>query len=450
MAHPPAITHPTADLTDPGARAHIGHRAHGDDLQDVHDAVHTYWEAHRDRGFDPAHPVVRLHEPTFGPEEISAALECLLTTRVTMGERVHGFERAFAGHFGWGHGVMSNSGSSANLLAVAALANPARPGGLRPGDEVIVPALSWSTTVWPLVQHGLVPVVVDIDPDTWNIDPAAVAAAVGPRTRAVMIVPVYGNPCDMDALTRTCQDHDLVLIEDCCEALGATWDGRPVGGFGAVGTFSFYYSHHISTLEGGITVTDDRDLAELMRILRAHGWLRDVEDPRPWTDAHPGVDERFLFVNAGYNLRPTELAGAIGALQLPKLAPFVERRRANAAWFAERLARFDGLFGFQRELDKARSSWFGFGVVLGERAGFDVTDLRRHLATRGVETRPVICGNIARQPAMDLFEHRVPAPLPHADAVMRRAFSFGNHQALGDAARHHVVDSISEFVTART
>jgi CDP-6-deoxy-D-xylo-4-hexulose-3-dehydrase len=413
-------------------------------------AVRGHWEAQHSGGFDPGQPVVRLHEPTFGPDEIIAILECLLSTQVTMGDRVRAFEREFATQFGWEHGVMSNSGSSANLLAVAALANPARANHLRPGDEVIVPALSWSTTVWPLIQLGLVPVIVDIDPRTWNIEPDAITAAIGPRTRGLMVVHVYGNPCDMDAITDICAEHRLVLIEDCCEALGATWDGRPVGGFGAVGTYSFYYSHHISTVEGGISVTDNRELAELMQILRSHGWIRDVEDKRRWTDAHPDVDERFLFVNVGYNVRPTELAGAMGSVQLPKLDEFVETRRSNATWFSEQLGRFGDLFSFQQELAQASSSWFGFSVLLADEAPFSVDDLRRHLASRGVETRPIICGNIARQPALRLYEHRAVEPLPHADAVMQRAFSFGNHQALTDQARHHVIDSIAEFVGGRT
>ena len=256
--------------------------------------------------------MVRLHEPTFGADEIFAATETLLSTWVTMGRQVRAFEAAFTGAHGFAEGVMNNSGSSANLLAIAALANPTTLDRLKPGDEVIVSAVSWSTTVWPLIQHGLVPVIVDIDQDTLNIDPGEIERAIGPRTRAVMPVHVYGNPCDMDALGDICHRHDLVLIEDCCEALGASYKGVPVGGFGRVATFSFYFSHHMTTLEGGITIAQRADDAELMRILRAHGWIREVEDQERWRQRYPNIHPRFLFVNLGYNLRATELQGAMG------------------------------------------------------------------------------------------------------------------------------------------
>src|SRR5471032_3321301 len=178
-----------------------------------------------------------------------------------MGPKVKKFEEMFCTEFGWTEGVMNNSGSSANLLAVAALANPVTEDGLRPGDEVIVPARSWSATVWPVIQCGLKPVIVDIDPVTFNIDPNEIERAIGPKTRAIMLVHVYGNPCDMNAISGICDKHNLILIEDCCEALGAYYNGTPVGKFGAVGTFSFYFSHHMTTLEGGICVTESFELA---------------------------------------------------------------------------------------------------------------------------------------------------------------------------------------------
>lgn len=411
--------------------------------------IEAYCAAYHNHAFNPLSPIVRLHEPTFGAEEIAAALECLLTTQVTMGPKVRDFEMAFARGQGWRHGVMSNSGSSANLLAIAALANPGARDGLRPGDEVIVPALSWSTTVWPLIQLGLTPVIVDIDPQTLNIDPQRIESAVGPRTRAIMIVPVYGNPCDMDAIGVICQRHGLMLIEDCCEALGAYYDHRPVGKFGRAATFSFYYSHHITTLEGGITVTDDFELAELMRILRAHGWTREVEDKQRWHDQYPDFDKRFLFVNLGYNLRPTELAGAMGLIQLPKLAEFVRIRRENAAWYTAELMRHGAFFDVQKEYPKGESSWFGFPLTLKTDAPFTVAELTAHLNAAGIETRPIICGNIARQPALRHYPHRVAGPLDNADRVMWNAFSFANHQAIDDGARRYIAGQIESFLRAR-
>ena len=419
-------------------------------MQKVQAAVEEYCRDHHRFSFDPASPVVRLHEPTFGADEIMAAVECLLTTRVTLGDKVKSFEKEFAGRYGWSHAVMNNSGSSANLLAVAAIANPETKDGLKPGDEVIVPALSWSTTVWPLVQCGLVPVVVDIDPATLNIDPAEIERAIGPRTRGVMIVPVYGNPCDMTAIVDICRRRNLVLIEDCCEALGAYYDGIPVGRFGRVATFSFYYSHHITTLEGGICVTDDFELAEMMRVLRAHGWVRELDKPEPYYNRYPDIDKRFLFINVGYNLRPTELAGAMGSVQLPKLEGFVDARRASAAWFRRTLAQYEDFFAFQDETPKGRSSWFGFALRLKKSAPFSVPDLTKALNKASIETRPIICGNIARQPAMKLYPHRVVGDLKHATDVMVNAFSFGNHQDVDGRAQSYIAGAIADFVRTRS
>jgi CDP-4-dehydro-6-deoxyglucose reductase, E1 len=418
-------------------------------LADIHRSVQAYCRENHDFSFDPENPVVRLHEPTWAAAEINAFVDCLLTTRVTMGPKVKAFEKSYAEKFGWAHGVMVNSGSSANLLAIATLTNPELPDHLAPGDEVIVPALSWSTTVWPLIQCGLVPVVVDIDPATLNIDANEIERAIGPRTRAVLIVPVYGNPCDMDAIVDICERRDLVLIEDCCEAMGASYDGAPVGSFGRVATFSFYFSHHITTLEGGICVTNDTDFAETMRILRAHGWLREVENPQPWLDRFPEIDPKFLFVNVGYNLRATEPNGAMGSIQLTKLDGFIESRRASAAGFRDDLAGFGDAFQFQRELPKARHSWFGFPMTIRPDAGFGKSDIMDFLGDHNIETRPIICGNIARQPAMRLYRHRTVGGLENADAVMARGFSVGNHQHIDDAARAYVVETIADFMATR-
>lgn len=416
------------------------------ELEALHESIRAYCRSRHDFSFDPANPTVRLHEPTFGAEEIIAALDVLLSTRVTMGPVVKKLERLFADMHVAKHGISCNSGSSANLLAVATLANVATKDGLRPGDEVIVPALAWSTTIWPLVQHNLVPVVVDIDPQTLNIDPDEVERAIGPRTRGVMPVHVYGNPCDLGALREICTRRGLWLIEDCCESLGAFYDGRPVGTFGAVGTYSFYFSHHVTTLEGGVCITNDAELAETMRILRAHGWVRELESPARYFEAHPDIDPRFLFVNQGYNLRLTELQAAIGLVQMPKLAPFVESRRANAAHWKEDLLRWSDLLHMQQETRGARSSWFGICLVVREDAPFALEELTSWLRAGHIETRPIIAGNIARQPGLALYAHRIVGDLPNSTSVMRRGFAIGNHQAVDDPAREYACARLSQFL----
>lgn len=418
-------------------------------LADIHAAIRAYCEANHDFRFKPNDPVVRLHEPTFSTDEIVAAVDVLLSTRVTMGPKVKAFERAFAARFGHRHALFSNSGSSANLLAVAALANPATEDHLRPGDEVIVPALSWSTTVWPVVQCGLKPVIVDIDPLTLNIDPNEVERAIGPKTRAVKLVHVYGNPCDMDAIADICRRRGLQLVEDSCEAMGASYAGKAVGRFGRVGTFSFYFSHHITTLEGGICVTDDFEFAEVMRMLRAHGWTRELEDRGRYLERFPDIDPRFLFVNVGYNLRATELQGAMGSVQLPKLDGFVERRRENTRAWRQSLDRWSAFFLFQSETPKARSSCFGFPMTLKDDAPFAVKDLTAFLNAAGIETRPIIAGNIAVQPAMKLFDHRVVGDLRHATRVMKGGMTFGNHQAVDEAARDYVTGQVAAFMARK-
>lgn len=372
--------------------------------------------------------MIRLHEPTFGEDEIAAVVEVMRSTNVTSGEKVRAMERAFEEMYPGSHAVMCNSGSSANLLAVAEQCSPLRPQRLNRGDGVIVSALSWSTTVWPWVQYGLRPIIVDIDPDTLNIDPEQVKRYAG-EAKAVMPVHVYGNPCDMTEIQGIAADAGLVLIEDCCEALGASIDGRPVGSYGTA-TFSFYFSHHITTFEGGMVITPSAAAADRMRMIRAHGWTRDC---LRYKADHP-TDPKFTFVHDGYNLRASEINAAIGLVQLPKLERFVANRRH----IAEELQRvFEGRWT-QRE--HGRSSWFGF--CLRGKA------LRRLLEAHGVETRSVICGNIARQPGMNLYPHTC-GDLPHADKVMDEGFSIGCHQDMTTEDVDRIANTLDGWESSR-
>lgn len=376
---------------------------------------------------------IKLHEPTFDEEEVAAAIAVLRSKNVTQSEKVKEFEKAF-----WpiGHAVACNSGSSANLLAISALKASGR---LKDGDEVIVSALSWSTTVFPLIQHNLIPVIVDCDPDTLNMDMSEARKAVGPKTKAIMPVHVYGNPCDMVSLYDICKDRGLALIEDCCEAMGAEYYGIPVGYAADVATFSFYFSHHITTLEGGMVVTKDPDTADMLRIQRSHGWLRDSQREVP-----EGFDRKFCFVELGYNFRLTEVQAAIGLCQLPKLDGIIERRRASHGAYVKALGHIPYL-RFQKETENGKSSCFGFSIVL-DGAPFTVSEIRQHLESRGIETRPIICGNIAKQPVMKKYEHRVFGDLKNATDVMVNGFSIGVHQDVTQGQVDYVAETMNEFV----
>lgn len=418
-------------------------------LDAIKASVKSYCGENFNFAFDPKNPVVRLHEPSFGADEINAMIAQSLSTMVTMGKQVRTFEDQCAKHFGTKYCVMNNSGSSANLLAVAALTNPAWKNHLKAGDEVIVPALSWATTVWPLIQCNLVPVFVDCDLDTYNFDMKKLEAAITPKTRAIMLVHVYGNPCDMDALMALAKKHKLYVIEDCCEAMGASYDNKPVGSFGDVGSMSLYYSHHITTFEGGLCFTNSFEMTELLRVLRAHGWSREADEKEKYIAEYPDIDPRFIFINIGYNLRPTEVQAAMGMQQLPKLDGFVKNRRAARENYLKGFSKYSNYFRFQQEQQKGYSSWFGFGIVLKEDAPFKPKDITSFLNKKNVETRPIIAGNMAKHPALKMYEHRVAGTLENCDTIMKRGFAIGCHHGIDKNATDYVINCVDEFMKAQ-
>ncbi len=399
-----------------------------------------------DEKFVPGKTRVHLSSPTFGADEILEALDSLVRRQVTIGRKVRQFEEDFAAWCGAKGSVFLNSGSSANLLAFFVLTNGALRGRLKPGEEVVVPALSWSTTVFPIVDAGLVPVLVDSDLDTLNADPGEVEAAVSKKAGAVMPVHVLGNPADMPALMKTAKRSGLFVVEDACEAHGATIGGKKVGTFGEMATFSFYFSHHMTTIEGGSLVSDNEGYLELAKVLRAHGYSRDLKDAAKVAKRYPQIDARFLFVNRGFNLRPTEVSAAFGIRQLPKLDAFIEGRRILAAYYNKRLGRHAGLLRVQKEQPGHRNVQLGYSMIVEKGAPFTRKQFVDHLEAAGIETRPVIAGNIAEHPAMKLLKHRVHGRLPNARHIMRNGLYMGCHNGIGDEARGYVMDAVDEFV----
>ena len=369
---------------------------------------------------DPAEGLP-LQVVSFGAAEVNAAMECLVTTWVTMGKRVQTFEEEWADYCGATHGVMCNSGSSANLLMLAGLVETGR---LQPGDEVLVPAVGWSTSLFPIAQVGLVPVLVDVD-ETLTIDVAAAARAIGPRTKAALAVHLLGQPADVVGL----EDLGLLVAEDACAAPGAERDGRRAGSMGIGGTFSFFFSHHLTTVEGGIVVYRDEELANATRSLRAHGWVRERSDKEALVARSPEIDERFLFVSAGWNLRPTEMAGAMGTEQLKRLPAWIERRRSNHDQWCALLDDLDGLTLFPQRAGEVHAA-FAFPLLLDPDR--DRAAVMRHLESRGIQTRPVSGSNLARQPAFERVPGaRIAGQLDMADRIHTHGLFVGNSHAFG-------------------
>lgn len=364
-----------------------------------------------------------LTAANWGDEEFGALRRVIDSGMFTMGETVKQFERAFADYFGVAHGVMVNSGSSANLLAVASLFfKKDRP--LQRGDEVIVPALSWSTTYHPLQQYGLKLRFVDIELDTLNIDVDRLEQALTPRTRAVMVVSILGNPCALDKVRAFCDAHDLYLIEDNCESTDAELDGRKTGTFGDLNTFSFFFSHHISTMEGGMVLTDDLELAHLCRCLRAHGWTRDLPPDSPIFT--PGADshfEAYRFLLPGYNVRPGELHAAVGLEQLKKLPAMTEARRRNMATFQELFGN-DPRFIIQRET--GMSSSFSFTLVARPGVPFERARVFSTLRDADIGFRIVTGGCFLKHEVIKYFDYDVVGDVKNAEYVHENGFFVGN------------------------
>jgi CDP-6-deoxy-D-xylo-4-hexulose-3-dehydrase len=393
---------------------------------------------------------IPLNVSTFDRAEISAACQVLESGQVTMGRLCAEFEAAFASYVGVKNAIFINSGSSANLVALFALANPELPqrdGRRRWHDraEIIVPALTWSTTVWPIVQAGGIPVLVDCDPRTLQMDVDALEAAVSPDTVAVCPVHVLGNAVPMQQVHAFAACHGLWVIEDACEALGTRHADRFVGTTGDFGTYSFFFSHHITTIEGGMVVTGDDDLAELARCLRAHGWTRNLRRRKEIEARYPHLDPEYLFVNTGFNLRPTEVNAAFGLHQLRRLASFNVRRAEIASRWCEAFASLAnaGKLSAMRATEGTTCTWFGFPVLCAAKE--ERRRLKEHLTQHEIETRPVVAGNLARHPAFRHIRHRIPRPLRGADEVMERGIYWGSHPMMRDEEIDYVAARVQEF-----
>lgn len=376
-----------------------------------------------------------LASSSWGDEELQAIQHVVASGRFTMGENVSRFEEAFARKFGVKHALMVSSGSTANLVGVAALFyKKRRP--LERGDEVIVPSISWATTYYPLQQYGLRLKFLDVELETLNMDVSQLEKALTPRTRMVVAVSILGNPCALDVMREFCDKHGLYLFEDNCESMGAELNGRPCGTFGDIGTFSTFFSHHISTMEGGVLVTNDAELYHLARSIRAHGWTRDIPADSPvYEKRDDDFYEAYRFILPGYNARPLELSGAIGFEQLKKLDAMVATRRRNAGVFVD-LFKNDERFIIQRE--NGKSSWFAFTVILNPKAGINRKKVMGAMKQANIGYRIITGGNFLRHDVIKYFDYERVGEIVNADIAHDRGFFVGNHP-------HDVTSQIKRF-----
>ncbi len=383
-----------------------------------------------------------LATSTWDDAEILAMQAVIQSGHFTMGEKVKEFEKRFAAYFGSKYAVMSNSGSSANLLAMAAV----RYSSFQPAPdktEFIVPAVSWSTTYYPISQLGYRLKFVDIDPLTLNLDVEKVREAITPATAGIFAVNLLGNPASLNVLRDLCHQESLVLLEDNCESMGASLDNKAAGTFGLIGTFSSFFSHHISTMEGGMCLTDSEELAQVMISLRAHGWTRELpEENHVFNKTGEKFDDLFRFVLPGYNLRPLELSGAIGIKQLDKLPKLIAERRRNAAVWLQSMS---GVEGFRTQTENGASSWFGFSIVLeGPLKGLRST-LVQALTARGIESRPIVAGNFTRNPVLKHLNYAELADFPYADELHTDGLFIGNHHLDLEEDILEIAKLLSEF-----
>jgi CDP-4-dehydro-6-deoxyglucose reductase, E1 len=364
-----------------------------------------------------------LATSTWNSKELDAIKSVIDKDMYSMGEYVSQFEKDFSKFVGSRYCVMVSSGSAANLIATAALFYTKK-AILKRGDEVIVPAVSWSTTYFPLQQYGLKLKFVDIDLATLNYDLEALSSAVTEKTKMIMVVNLLGNPNDFDVINNIVQDKDIILFEDNCESMGAEYKSKQAGTFGIVGSFSTFFSHHMATMEGGFVCTDSEEIYHIMLSLRAHGWTRNLPNQnKVCIKSDDPFEESFRFVLPGYNVRPLEMSGAIGIEQLKKLPLFLSTRRENAKIFEE-LFKNHKEFSIQKNIDN--SSWFGFSLIIKRSSNLLRKNVIKKLHENNIQCRPIVTGNFTRNDVMKYFDYKIHKKLDNADHLHDNGFFVGN------------------------
>lgn len=419
-----------------------------------------YRHVHAECEFAPGESRVHYAGRVYDDEELVNAVDAVLDFWLTAGPRTEAFEEGLARFLGMKRALAVNSGSSANLLTMSALRSPRLERRLEPGDEVITAAMGFPTTTAPIVQNGLVPVFIDCEVGTYNLDVKQLELALSNRTRAVFLAHMLGNPVDMQAVMAFAEAHELYVIEDVCEALGSTYDGQLLGTFGDLATFSFYPSHHMTTGEGGAVTTSNSRLSGIVTSLR--DWGRDCscthKSPpegacgRRFDYQIPGLDEpydhRYLYVEIGYNMKMTDVQAAIGLAQLEKLPDFVESRKENFHALYQGLKSYEQFLILPTWSERADPAWFALPLTVRAGAPFSRRDLLTYLEERNIETRLLLAGNLVRQPGYRHIEHRTVGELPNADEVLLSSFFIGVYPGLDEVRIAYMLQAFEDFFSS--
>jgi CDP-4-dehydro-6-deoxyglucose reductase, E1 len=411
--------------------------------------------------FTPGESQVRYAGRVFDEKEIQAGVEACLDFWLTSGRFSEEFEGLFADFMESEFAFLVNSGSSANLVAFSALMSPLLgERRLKPGDEVISVAAGFPTTVNPIIQNGMVPVFVDVDIGTYNVNPDELRKAIGPKTRAIFLAHTLGNPYNLDVVMEQVKKHELWFVEDCCDALGSTYRGRKVGTFGHIATCSFYPAHHITMGEGGCVFTNDETLARAARAIR--DWGRDCycsggesntcgkRFSGQFGTLPKGYDHKYVYSHIGYNLKVTDMQAAIGVEQMKKLPHFIARRKENFMLWTEGFKKFERYFILPRATEGSDPSWFAYPVTVKPEVGFTRTELTDYMNNHKVETRNLFGGNLLRQPAYIGIQHRVaPGGLKNTDTIMNDTFFLGAYPGLTKEQIEYALKTIGEFLAVK-
>ena len=425
---------------------------------------HLVAEFHKTRTaektFIPGKTPIRYAGRVFDEKEIQAAVEASLDFWLTEGRFAEEFQCELAEKIGVEYALLTNSGSSANLLALTALTSPLlKEKRLKPGDGVITVAAGFPTTTNPIIQNGLVPVFVDVDIPTYNIDVNQIEEAIGPKTKALFIAHTLGNPFNLDEVMKIVSMHNLFLVEDNCDALGSTYRGKNTGSFGHLATHSFYPAHHITLGEGGAVATSDKTLARIVRSLK--DWGRDCycgpgenntcgkRFSRQYGTLPYGYDHKYVYSHIGYNLKATDIQAAIGVEQLKKLNKFCEARRNNFNLWKEGFKKYKDLFILPEATEGSDPAWFAFPVTVRDKAGFTRTELTNYLSENLIETRNLFGGNLLRQPAYLNIKHRKIGNLENTDRIMNDTFFLGTFPGIGSKQIEYTMAVIEKFVRSR-